>query len=149
VGSLTNLSRFDKEPKILMRYQKITFSIPHLSTVCHVEEIDIVLKVKKYLEDNFYQSDITLKNISLLFSYNDRYISEKFKQTVKIGFNEYLQKLRIDYSIYLISIGIKNVNEIAKSCGYNDPFYFSKVFVYVKLKMVQKHSLLQLKNGPL
>jgi AraC-like DNA-binding protein len=92
------------------------------------DEIDIVLKIKKYLDDNFYNPDINLKNVSELFSYNDKYISEKFKQTVQVGFNQYLQRLRIDYSIYLMSIGIKNVNEIAKSCGYNDSFYFSKVF---------------------
>ena len=94
----------------------------------HVDEIDIILKVKKYLDDNFYNTDINLKKVSEFFSYNERYISDKFKKTIKIGFNKYLQKLRIDYSIYLMSIGIKNVNEIAKLCGYNDPFYYSKVF---------------------
>jgi AraC-like DNA-binding protein len=93
-----------------------------------IDEIDIILKVKKYLDDNFCNPDINLKNVSALFSYNDKYISEKFKKTIKLSFNQYLQKLRIDYSIYLMSIGIKNVNEIAKSCGYNDPFYYSKVF---------------------
>ena len=93
-----------------------------------VDEIDIILKIKKYIDDNFYDPDLNLKKVSLLFSYNEKYISQKFKQTVKIGFSQYLQNKRIDYSIYLMSIGIKNVNEIAQLCGFKDPFYFSKVF---------------------
>ena len=91
-------------------------------------DVDIILKIKKYVEENYADPELCLKSVAEKFSYSDHYISEKFKRTLKISFSDYLQKLRIDHALYLIENGIKNVSELASACGYRDPFYFSKVF---------------------
>ena len=47
---------------------------------------------------------------------------------MNIGFNQYLNDLRIQYAYELFATGVQSVSEIAVLCGYSDPLYFSKVF---------------------
>lgn len=92
------------------------------------QNIDIILQIKKYIEENIDDCNLNLKKVSEVFLYNDKYISEKFKKTVRIGFSDYIKKLRLERAVSLIENGAKNVGEISLLCGYTDPFYFSKVF---------------------
>ncbi len=89
---------------------------------------NIVLKIKKYVDAHYDDPELSLKSVSERFLYNDKYISERFRRTMRTGFSEYLKNLRIEHAKKLIDNGFKNVTEISKLCGYSDPFYFSKVF---------------------
>ena len=92
------------------------------------QNADIILQVKKYIEDNIDDPTLGLKKVSEIFLYNDKYISEKFRRTVRIGFSDYVKNLRLERAVSLIENGAKNVSEISLLCGFTDPFYFSKVF---------------------
>jgi AraC-like DNA-binding protein len=89
---------------------------------------DIILKVKQFVEEHFHDPDLTLHSVAAHFGYNHKYISQKFSKTVAIGFNNYLQNLRIQHAQKLIESGIKNVSEISIRCGYRDPLYFSRLY---------------------
>lgn len=89
---------------------------------------NIILKIKKYVDSHFDDPELSLKTVSERFLYNDKYISERFRRTLRTGFSDYLKNLRIEHAKKLIKNGFENVTEIAKLCGYSDPFYFSKVF---------------------
>lgn len=84
--------------------------------------------IKKYIDDNFLNPDISLASISKEISYNKKYISSVFKKTIGIGIIEYLNTIRVQYACTLIQHGLTCVNDIAVCCGYSDPLYFSKVF---------------------
>ena len=111
----------------------LLYSLAHL---CNTEKesnamatsTDIVLKVKLYLEEHFTDHDLTLQAVAAKFGYNHKYLSQKFIKTISIGFNDYLQDLRIQHARKLIREGMQNVAEISRRCGYNDPFYFSRLF---------------------
>lgn len=89
---------------------------------------DISLKIKKYIDDNFSEHEISLKTISDEFSYSQKYVSSVFKKSFKVGISEYLSAIRIQNACTLIAQGFASVSDISNRCGYADPQYFSKVF---------------------
>ncbi|MBQ2968636.1 MAG: helix-turn-helix transcriptional regulator [Clostridia bacterium] len=84
--------------------------------------------IKKYVDENFLDTDFSLEQISLNLSYNKKYISGVFKKAFGVGIAEYVNTVRIQHALNLIEQGFKSINDIAFCCGYKDPQYFSKVF---------------------
>ena len=90
---------------------------------------DSLLKmITDYVDIHYRDCDITLKRVAEVFSYSDKYLSHFFKKHMSIGFNGYINNLRLKYAHKLISEGKSSVSEIAANCGFGDPLYFSKVF---------------------
>lgn len=89
---------------------------------------DIILNVKKYVEDNFSDPKLNLKTICKRKFYNPKYISSSFKKFVGLNFNDYLTELRLNNALKLIEMGFTTVKEIALLSGFADAAYFSKVF---------------------
>lgn len=89
---------------------------------------DTALIIKKYIDENFSDIDLSLQKIGQICSYNPAYISSLFKNTFKIGFSEYLNTVRIQHAYMLIEQGFTSIQNIAMLCGYRDPMYFSKIF---------------------
>ena len=81
-----------------------------------------------YIDSHYRDPDLSLKKLSGIFSYTEKYISYIFKRKMNMGFNHYLNILRIQYALDLIAKDVSSVSEIAVLCGYSDPLYFSKVF---------------------
>lgn len=89
---------------------------------------NIVLAVKKHIDANFSDPELSLEKISKLFSYNKNYLSTAFKKTFKTGIREYLNLVRINNACALMEQNYTNIEEIASLCGFNDRMYFSRVF---------------------
>ncbi len=102
------------------------------------EKDNIVLKVKKYVDDNFYDSALSLDEISRKYSYNKKYIGNAFKKYVKVGFKQYLNTIRIQQACTLIDEGMTSVKDISNMCGFSDQMYFSKVFKNIAEKLQAK-----------
>ncbi len=109
-----------------------TFSV--LGNTLYEEESEkaapksVVRTVKKYIDDNFSNTDLSTETISRELSYNKKYLSATFKKSFGIGISEYMMVIRIQHACALMDQGFKHIKEIAALCGYNDPMYFSKVF---------------------
>ena len=84
--------------------------------------------IVNYVDRHYKESDLSLGRLSETFSYTTKYLSSLFKKNMQIGFNTYLNNLRIQLACELIEIGEKSIAEIAAACGYNDYTYFLKVF---------------------
>ena len=83
---------------------------------------------KKYVDESFTDLALSLLQISRKYLYNAKYISSAFKKKYKVGLNQYITTLRIQYACTLIEQGFTSVESIASLCGYSEPLYFSKVF---------------------
>lgn len=104
--------------------------------------------IKKVIDDNITNPDLTLDKISSEVSYDKKYISTIFKNTYQITISEYITNSRIKTACTLIKEGLKVVSEISTLCGYKDPLYFSKVFklhlgVSPRAYIVENHMDLQ------
>ena len=87
-----------------------------------------VLQVKKYLDDNYADAELTLEKIGKELSYNKKYLSAAFKKEFRIGMTEYLNTIRIQHACTLMEQGFTSMKDIAQLCGYRDPLYFSRIF---------------------
>ena len=93
-----------------------------------VRSTEVFLNIKKYVDDHFSDSELSLDRIAEVFSYNKKYLSSAFKKHFKIGVTEYINTVRIHYACELMRRGYTGVTDIAAQCGYRDALYFSKVF---------------------
>lgn len=84
--------------------------------------------VKKYIDDNYTDSFLTLKAISQELKYNQKYLSVAFKKDFGIGISRYLNTIRIQHACTLISQGFESISDISYQSGFSDPQYFSNVF---------------------
>lgn len=93
---------------------------------------DVIMRIKKYIDDNFADEDLSIEKISEIFSYNPKYVSSAFKRKVRVPFTNYITTLRVQKACTLMEQRFTSIKDIAYQCGYSDPLYFSKVF---KLRM--------------
>lgn len=91
---------------------------------------DIVQKVQRMIRDR-YASDLNLGSIADEYSINPSYFSKKFKDETGVNFVEYLSCVRIGQAQSLLANTDWPVSKISNEVGFNDPKYFSKVFLAI------------------
>jgi len=87
----------------------------------------IIPKIKQYIEDNF-TSNITLSQLLEKFLIEEQYLSRLYKLETGKNFITYLNEKRIECACSLLLNTNLSIQDITFMCGYNDYFYFSKVF---------------------
>ncbi|HOJ10449.1 MAG TPA: response regulator [Clostridiales bacterium] len=83
--------------------------------------------ILQYVNEN-YCKDTSLSDISEIFTVNPSYISQLFKKQTGITFTEYLTNLRVGHACNLLKSTCFSINEIAEKAGFNDYYYFTRVF---------------------
>ena len=107
------------------------FSVIELKRLmCDAESpyIEKMQLIKKYIEDNYSDVNITAEKISEKFSYSKKYLCELFKKEFGISVSRYITVLRIQKACSLMKESDYTVKQISKYCGFSDSLYFSKVF---------------------
>lgn len=90
--------------------------------------LPIIRKVKKYIERNYMQHDLSLQCIADALDVNCSYLSTLFKQELGISFTDYLIKTRITEAIKLMNDPMIKIYEIAEQVGYSSQHYFCNAF---------------------
>ena len=88
----------------------------------------LYLRLKKYVDDNYTDPDLSLSSVGAEMSYNAKYLSAVFKKNMGVGISEYITAVRVQCACTLIGQGLTCVSEIAALSGYRDALYFSKAF---------------------
>ncbi len=83
--------------------------------------------ILKYLKENITEKH-SLESMSQMFGHNPNYICNLFSQHLNTTFISYITSLRMKEAGRLLRETNKAVKEIALLCGYNDYFYFCRVF---------------------
>ncbi|MCL2057702.1 MAG: helix-turn-helix domain-containing protein [Oscillospiraceae bacterium] len=106
-------------------------------------------RILDYINANFTDNNISLKDVSSRFNITDKYLSALFKEKVVVNFSDYLENLRLSYAENLLLQTDKTINEISESVGYITPSTFYKAFKrkfgitptnYLKLKESELHA---------
>jgi two-component system response regulator YesN len=66
--------------------------------------------------------------VAKAFHFNPSYLSTFFASHNPEGFNEYLNKIRVEKASELLRGGEASISEISGMVGYSDHSYFTKVF---------------------
>ncbi len=88
---------------------------------------EIIRKMLKYTEIN-YNSKIVMDDISKYLNYSETLLNRKFKEEMRITYNEYLNRFRIQKAIEMFREGNEYICDIAEYCGFNSYKYFNIVF---------------------
>ncbi|NLY18227.1 MAG: AraC family transcriptional regulator [Clostridiaceae bacterium] len=75
-----------------------------------------------------YQNDHPVSYYANIANLSVSRFIRKFKDTMNISPIKYIEKIRMDKSKELLTDTDLTIYEISEIVGYNDPFYFSKVF---------------------
>ncbi|MGL4737072.1 MAG: response regulator transcription factor [Cellulosilyticaceae bacterium] len=81
----------------------------------------------KFINQN-YTKDITIREVSESLNLSPNYISQLFKKETGSTYTKYLTQLRVEKAKQLLVQSNLSINEICEQVGYNDYFYFLKIF---------------------
>lgn len=84
--------------------------------------------VVQYIHNNYMDPELSIVKLADIFGFSRKYLSAVFSQNMGVNFTEYLAKLRVEKAAELLEQEHLPIAEVARKCGFSDPFYFSKVF---------------------
>ncbi len=87
----------------------------------------LVQDAVSYMENNYYQ-ELTLNSISNHLHVTPNYLSTQFKKITGVSATEYLNTIRINKAIKMLTEDAMNITDVALNCGYNSHNYFLYVF---------------------
>lgn len=84
-------------------------------------------KLLDYISEH-YMENLYLKELCLRFFINMSYCCELFRKVEGMTFTQYITSLRINNACVLLQSSRLTIQEVCERVGYNDYFYFNKVF---------------------
>lgn len=87
----------------------------------------IVLNAKQYIRNNCTKK-LTLNEVAAAMGISPNYLSLLFKKYSDCGFIEYVSQVKIQESKRIMAEKNLKIYEIANQLGFDNAFYFSKVF---------------------
>ncbi len=91
------------------------------------QEDERLTKVKQYILRNF-MNRIELSRLAEIAGLNPVYLGAYFKKSNGCTIKQYITRIRINNAESLLSTGGYSVSEAAARSGFDDLFYFSKVY---------------------
>lgn len=92
------------------------------------EDMDIVSRVERYLEQNYKDSSLTVQDMALDLGFTYTYLCAAYKKSCDKTINQRLTQLRIMHARELLSGSQKKLYEVARAVGYADGKYFTRLF---------------------
>lgn len=112
---------------LLLNYNELLEDFSRIIDECQNRiSSHIVNKIIQYINEH-YADQLTLADVSKLFNFNYYYLSSYFSNHNKEGFNEFLNKIRIEKACDFLKQDIP-ISDISSMVGYSDHSYFCKVF---------------------
>lgn len=87
----------------------------------------IVITVQDYIREHVREK-ISLSETAEAFRISASYLSTLFSQYSEYGFNDYVNHTKIDLAKQMLEDNTMWIYEIAKYLGFENTFYFSRVF---------------------
>ena len=98
--------------------------------------------VQKYIESNL-EKKLSLNEVAALFGFSPNYLSQLFTKYAGISFVEYITEVKMSAAKGMMAQGNVKIYEIADKLGFENAFYFSKVFK--KVEGISPREYVQLK----
>lgn len=112
---------------LLLNYKEILLDFTNIIDECQNRiSSHMINKIIDYINEH-YADQLTLADVSKLFNFNYYYLSSYFSNHNKEGFNEFVNKIRIEKACDFLRKDIP-ISDISSMVGYSDHSYFCKVF---------------------
>ena len=84
-------------------------------------------RILKYINENF-TGHISPESLSERFSLSKEHICSLFRQEIEMTVSEYVNMVKLNHAIELLSNSSMNVSQISEYLGYSSVYYFSRIF---------------------
>lgn len=91
------------------------------------DNIDLTYRLVQYISLHF-EEPISLESLSRELNISKYYLSHIFSQKLHMGFHEYLNNIRLDYTLHLIRTTNDNFTKICADAGFESQRTFNRVF---------------------
>lgn len=91
-------------------------------------EKEFLNKINVILENNIDNSSFSVEELASSLNISRVQLYRKVKGVLGIGVGDYINNFRLDKAQILLSTTAMNISEIAYSCGFASPNYFSTAF---------------------
>lgn len=111
-------------------YQFVHLTLKELRLQEHKTEVrttSVAVQVITYIQE-YYAEPITLDSLAEVFNFSAYHLSSLFKEHTGISPIDYLIRYRLDLASELLMTTNASVGEIAASIGYQDVYYFSRIY---------------------
>jgi two-component system response regulator YesN len=88
----------------------------------------LLLQVRKYIEENFANPDLSLHHLSEKFEISSKYVSQLFKEEFGENFLDFLMRIRIETAKQLLRDEKHSIQEVGDQVGYTNPATFRRAF---------------------
>lgn len=142
--ALSNIETFnDAESWIIDSFEKLI----KLSYIDNIScDSEYVMQAMTFIKNN-YMKDISLSDVAEEVGIGSTYLSRLFKDSIDIGFSEYLGDIRIEKAKILLEECKYTIKEVGKLSGFNNYDYFIKFFKKkVGISPTQYASNVRIKN---
>lgn len=86
-----------------------------------------VKKAREYIFENRFQK-LSLNEVATVLEITPSYLSRIFKKVTHQSFSDYVAEVKIEEAKSLLLKDNNRIYEVSSMLGYDDPYYFSKVF---------------------
>jgi two-component system response regulator YesN len=121
------LSKLNSPGEILAWIPLIVEQYLDLAARRQSKHFRVAKEITSYIRENHHRN-LTLEAVAQAVYLSPYYVSRIFKEEKGCTVLEYLTKVRMEEAKKLLADPQKNVREVAKRVGYNNPSYFTKVF---------------------
>lgn len=127
---------FVSQIKALKDQREASLYLANFITTCeegavrelNVENLDIISKAKRYIQDNYQSSELSLGSVAEYVGLNEKYFSTLFTKETGENFISYLTATRMQSAASLLKKTTFKVYEVAEMAGYSNPEHFNRAF---------------------
>ena len=91
-------------------------------------EKEFLNKINQFIEKNIDDSTFSVEDLAALLNISRVQLYRKVKAVLGIGIGDYINNFRLEKSKIMLKTTSLNISEIAYSCGFASPNYFSTTF---------------------
>ena len=95
-------------------------------------DADFIKKLDQIINENLSSEKLSIKYLTDTMAMSRASLYNKVKQITGLGVNEYINRLRIERSVYLLANTNLSISEISYEVGFSYPRYFSTSFKQMK-----------------
>ena len=88
----------------------------------------VLWDIIQYIQKEMSSPELSLSAVAEQFHMNDSYLSRTFKKELGFSFSKYLNRLRMERAIQLITGTDMKAYQVAEAVGIPDAYYFSSCF---------------------
>lgn len=96
-------------------------------TKAKTADLSVLKSVLLYCNEN-YLNDISLSDVAEHLHISKYYVSHLLNDKLNIGFNTYINSLRVSEAVLHLEDGSTDMTEIAQKCGFNTVRTFNRAF---------------------